>query len=44
MTSDNYDRTWTTLNNYYENKKELIRSNVATFTAVAKIKGNRRQT
>ncbi|XP_071574488.1 uncharacterized protein [Temnothorax nylanderi] len=39
MTGDNYDRAWAILSKHFENKKELIRSNFATFTAVAKMKG-----
>ncbi|XP_077272830.1 uncharacterized protein LOC143903247 [Temnothorax americanus] len=39
ITSENYDRAWAILSKHYENKRELIRSNFATFTAVAKMKG-----
>ncbi|XP_024889575.1 uncharacterized protein LOC112465978, partial [Temnothorax curvispinosus] len=38
ITGDNYDRAWAILCKHYENKRELIRSNFATFTAVAKMK------
>ncbi|XP_071579868.1 uncharacterized protein [Temnothorax nylanderi] len=38
VTGNNYDRAWAILSTHYENKKELIRSNFATFTAVAKMK------
>ncbi|XP_071579354.1 uncharacterized protein [Temnothorax nylanderi] len=38
VTGTNYDRAWAILSTHYENKKELIRSNFATFTAVAKMK------
>ncbi|XP_071582334.1 uncharacterized protein [Temnothorax nylanderi] len=40
VTGDNYDRAWAILGKHYENKRELIRSNFATFTAVAKMKGD----
>ncbi|XP_077270949.1 uncharacterized protein LOC143902120 [Temnothorax americanus] len=39
ITSENYDRAWAILSKHYENKRKLIRSNFATFTAVAKMKG-----
>ncbi|XP_071571308.1 uncharacterized protein [Temnothorax nylanderi] len=38
VTGDNYARAWAMLSKHFENKKELIRSNFATFTAVAKMK------
>ncbi|XP_071580189.1 uncharacterized protein [Temnothorax nylanderi] len=38
ITGENYDRAWAILCKHYKNKKELIRSNFATFTAVAKMK------
>ncbi|XP_071577593.1 uncharacterized protein [Temnothorax nylanderi] len=38
VTGNNYDRAWAILSTHYENKKKLIRSNFATFTAVAKMK------
>ncbi|XP_071582222.1 uncharacterized protein [Temnothorax nylanderi] len=38
ITGENYDRAWALLCQHYENKRELIRSNFATFTAVAKMK------
>lgn len=38
VTSENYERAWALLCERYENKRELIRSNFATFTAVAKMK------
>ncbi|XP_071653732.1 uncharacterized protein, partial [Temnothorax longispinosus] len=40
VTGDNYERAWAILDKHYENKRELIRSNFATFTAVAKMKGD----
>ncbi|XP_071580864.1 uncharacterized protein [Temnothorax nylanderi] len=40
VTGDNYGRAWAILGKHYENKRELIRSNFATFTAVAKMKGD----
>ncbi|KMQ86943.1 hypothetical protein RF55_13931, partial [Lasius niger] len=39
VTGDNYNRAWSLLSKHYENKKELIRSNFAAFTAVTKMKG-----
>ncbi|XP_029680663.1 uncharacterized protein LOC115246151 [Formica exsecta] len=39
VTGENYDRAWALLKKHFENKKELIRSNFAAFTAVNKIKG-----
>ncbi|KMQ87813.1 hypothetical protein RF55_12812 [Lasius niger] len=39
VTSENYERAWAILSKHYENKKELIRSNFAAFTTVAKMKG-----
>ncbi|XP_071579379.1 uncharacterized protein [Temnothorax nylanderi] len=39
VTGTNYDRAWVILSRHFENKRELIRSNFATFTAVAKMKG-----
>ncbi|XP_071582288.1 uncharacterized protein, partial [Temnothorax nylanderi] len=39
VTGTNYDRAWAILSRHFENKRELIRSNFATFTAVAKMKG-----
>ncbi|XP_025264623.1 uncharacterized protein LOC112637995 [Camponotus floridanus] len=38
VTSENYDRAWAILAKHFENKKELMRSNFSTFTAVGKIK------
>jgi len=38
ITGDNYERAWTILSKHYENKRELIRSNFAAFTAVPKMK------
>ncbi|XP_025262293.1 uncharacterized protein LOC112637250 [Camponotus floridanus] len=38
VTSENYDRAWAILAKHFENKKELMRSNFATFTAVGKMK------
>ncbi|KAL6420082.1 hypothetical protein ACFW04_014147 [Cataglyphis niger] len=35
----NYNRAWEILKKHFENKEELIRSNFATFTAVAKMNG-----
>ncbi|XP_024867526.1 uncharacterized protein LOC112451852, partial [Temnothorax curvispinosus] len=40
VTGENYDRAWAILSKHYKNKKELIRSNFAAFTAVAKMKGD----
>lgn len=37
MTGDNYSRAWALLSKYYENKKELTRSN---FVTVAKMKSD----
>lgn len=37
---DNYPRAWALLCKYYENKKELARSNFSTFTAVSKMKSD----
>lgn len=39
VTSENYRRAWSILCEHYENKRELIRSNFASFTAVPKMKG-----
>jgi len=38
VTGENYNRAWSILCKHYENKKELIRSNFASFTAVPKMK------
>ncbi|EFN64926.1 hypothetical protein EAG_00155, partial [Camponotus floridanus] len=38
ITGDNYERAWTILSKHYENKRELIRSNFAAFTALPKMK------
>ncbi|XP_071572845.1 uncharacterized protein [Temnothorax nylanderi] len=38
ITGENYNRAWAILCKHYKNKRELIRSNFATFTAVAKMK------
>lgn len=40
VTGDNYERAWSLLSKHYENKRELIRSNYAAFTTVAKMKGD----
>ncbi|XP_071578124.1 uncharacterized protein [Temnothorax nylanderi] len=40
VTGDNYDGAWAILGKHYENKRELIRSNFAMFTAVTKMKGD----
>ncbi|XP_029170207.1 uncharacterized protein LOC114939928 [Nylanderia fulva] len=40
VTGDNYDRAWAILSKHYENKRELIRSNFATFVNVSKMKGD----
>lgn len=40
MTGENYDRAWALLSKHYENKRELIRSNFAAFTAVTRMKGD----
>nr|XP_012232071.1 PREDICTED: uncharacterized protein LOC105677796 [Linepithema humile] len=40
VTGENYTRAWAFLEKHYENKKELIHSNFAAFTAVAKIKAD----
>ncbi|KMQ84171.1 hypothetical protein RF55_18256, partial [Lasius niger] len=40
VTGENYNRAWAILSKHYENKKELIRSNFAVFTAVGKMKGD----
>jgi len=40
VTGDNYPRAWALLSKHFENKKELARSNFATFTAVAKMKSD----
>ncbi|KMQ86855.1 hypothetical protein RF55_14051 [Lasius niger] len=40
VTGENYDRAWAILAKHYENKKELIRSNFAAFTAVGRMKGD----
>lgn len=38
VTRENYDRAWAILARHFENKKELMRSNFSTFTAVGKMK------
>jgi len=38
VTGENYVRAWTILSKHFENKKELMRSNFTTFTAVGKMK------
>ncbi|KMQ89434.1 gag-pol polyprotein precursor [Lasius niger] len=38
VTGENYERAWAILSKHFENKRELIRSNFATFTAVSKMK------
>ncbi|XP_067209941.1 uncharacterized protein [Linepithema humile] len=40
VTGENYTRAWALLEKHYKNKKELIRSNFATFTAMAKMKAD----
>nr|XP_012221303.1 PREDICTED: uncharacterized protein LOC105671592 [Linepithema humile] len=40
VTENNYTRAWTMLENHFENKRELIRSNFAAFTTVAKMKSD----
>jgi hypothetical protein len=40
VTEDNHARAWDLLQRHFENKRELIRSNFATFTAVAKMKAD----
>ncbi|KMQ87939.1 bel12-ag transposon polyprotein [Lasius niger] len=39
VTGENYERAWAILSKHFENKRELIRANFATFTAVSKMKG-----
>lgn len=38
-TDEKYERAWTTLTGYYENKRLLVRSYISRFTALHKLKG-----
>ncbi|XP_025265092.1 uncharacterized protein LOC112638165 [Camponotus floridanus] len=38
VTSENYDRAWAILAKHFENKRELMRLNFSTFSAVGKMK------
>lgn len=38
VTGNNYERAWSLLSRHFENKRELIRSNFAAFTAVPRMK------
>ncbi|KMQ90768.1 hypothetical protein RF55_9440 [Lasius niger] len=42
ITDENFDRAWNVLTDYFENNRLLVRSYISKFTALQKLKANRR--